>query len=186
MAARRKVGRPSKRLARSIALVGEQAYATGARAAMTHDAGAGGRGGLLGQPFLPQLLHAAADYLEIVSGSGLWHQSSERRPNMPRYRSPTRSTNAVWTYEAPYEAVSLITDHLPRPCRRAARRPAGSSIRAERNGTACRGIDPGRRFVTSAQPPARQRECPGSRDAVRSACGAHRPGGRRRDRLSTA
>jgi len=71
MAARRKVGRPSKRLARSIALVGEQAYPTGARAAMTHDAGAGRRAGLLGQPLLPQLLHAAADCLEIVSGSGL-------------------------------------------------------------------------------------------------------------------
>jgi hypothetical protein len=38
---------------------------------MTRDAGVGCRGGLLGQPLPPQLFHAGADYLEIVSYSGL-------------------------------------------------------------------------------------------------------------------
>src|SRR5271167_1222575 len=54
---------PSKRLARSVALVGEQAPATGARATMTRDLAVGCRGGLLGQPLPPQLLHAGTDCL---------------------------------------------------------------------------------------------------------------------------
>src|SRR5258706_14248185 len=63
--------RPSKRLARSVALVGEQAHAAGAGTTMTRDAGVGRRGGLLGQPLPPQLLHAAADRRENVTPSAL-------------------------------------------------------------------------------------------------------------------
>jgi len=37
---------------------------------MTRDAGVGCRGGLLGQPLPPQLLHAGTDRLEIVSCPG--------------------------------------------------------------------------------------------------------------------
>ena len=61
---------PSKHLARSVALVGKQAPATGTGATINRDAGIGCRGGLLGQPLPPQLLHAATDCLEIVSCSG--------------------------------------------------------------------------------------------------------------------
>jgi hypothetical protein len=72
------VGRPrpkrplnSKRLARSVALVGEEAPAAGTRATMTGEAGVGCREGLLRPPLPPQLLEAAADRLEIVGCSGL-------------------------------------------------------------------------------------------------------------------
>ena len=59
-----------KRLARSVALVREQAPATGAGATMTHDLSTRRLGGLPGL-FLPsQLLDADADCLEIVSCSG--------------------------------------------------------------------------------------------------------------------
>jgi hypothetical protein len=61
---------PSKHLARSVALVGKQAPATGTGATINRDAGIGCRGGLLGQPLPPQLLHAATDCFEIVSCSG--------------------------------------------------------------------------------------------------------------------
>ena len=59
----------SKRLAGSVALVGEQAPAASTRATMKCEAGIGCRGGLLGQPLPPQLLHAGTDCLEIVSCS---------------------------------------------------------------------------------------------------------------------
>jgi hypothetical protein len=59
----------SKSLARSVALIGEQAPATSTRATMTRDA-VSCWGRLLGQPLPPQLLHAGADCLEIVSCSG--------------------------------------------------------------------------------------------------------------------
>src|SRR5438874_9369994 len=61
---------PSKGLARSVAFVGEEAHAAGTGAAMRRDAATGCRGRLRGQPLPPQLLHAAADRIEIVSCSG--------------------------------------------------------------------------------------------------------------------
>jgi hypothetical protein len=66
---------PLKRLARSVALIGEQAPATGTRATMKGDARIGCRGigfwsGLLGQSLPPQLLNAGSDRFEIVSCSG--------------------------------------------------------------------------------------------------------------------
>jgi len=60
----------SKRLARSVALVEEQASAAGAGAAVTGDSGVGCRGGLLGQLFPPQLFHAGTDCLEVVNCVG--------------------------------------------------------------------------------------------------------------------
>jgi len=59
--------RLSKRLARSVTLVEEEAPAAPARPAMTGEAGVDRRGGLLGQPLPPQLLHADTDCLEIIS-----------------------------------------------------------------------------------------------------------------------
>jgi hypothetical protein len=61
---------PSKHLAGSVALVGQQAPDTGARATMTRDLGVGRWDGLPGQPLPPQLLHAGTDCREIVSCSG--------------------------------------------------------------------------------------------------------------------
>ena len=57
-------------MAPASALVGEQAPATGARATMTRDNGAGRWGGVPGQLLPPQLLDADTDCLEIVSCSG--------------------------------------------------------------------------------------------------------------------
>jgi hypothetical protein len=71
---------PSKRLARSVAFVGKQAPAAGARAAMTWDVCVGCQGGLLGQLLPPQLFHARADRFEIVSYSGLCHQTLPAPP----------------------------------------------------------------------------------------------------------
>jgi hypothetical protein len=61
---------PLKRLARSIALVREEAPATGAGATMTRDLSIRRLGGLPGLFLSPQLLHADTDCLEIVSCSG--------------------------------------------------------------------------------------------------------------------
>jgi hypothetical protein len=58
------------KLARTVAFIGEQAPAAGARAAMKCDLGAVGHG-LLGGPLTPQLLHAGADRFEIVGCSRL-------------------------------------------------------------------------------------------------------------------
>src|SRR5262245_54928796 len=60
----------SKHLARTVAFVGKQTPAAGARATMTRDGGIGRRGGWPGQPLPPQLFHAATDRLEIVGCSG--------------------------------------------------------------------------------------------------------------------
>jgi hypothetical protein len=66
----------SKRLARPVALVGEEAEAAGAGPAMTRSAGfAGGRCAFLA----PQLLEAAADRLEIVGGTRPWHRTLQPR-----------------------------------------------------------------------------------------------------------
>jgi hypothetical protein len=59
------------KLARTVAFIGEQAPAAGARAAMKCDLGAVGPDGLLGGPLTPQLLHAGADRFEIVGCSRL-------------------------------------------------------------------------------------------------------------------
>jgi hypothetical protein len=72
-------GHPSE-LTRPVALVGEQAAAAGARAAMTHETSLGWRGGLLGQPLPPQLLHAGPDCRKIVSCSGMRHQTLRMPP----------------------------------------------------------------------------------------------------------
>src|SRR5271155_5163725 len=94
--------RRSKRLARSVALVGEEAHAAGARSAMTREAGAGRGGGWRGPPLPPQLLHAAANCLEIVSGPGLRHQTlrallcTRSRNLKMRWRPPGGSSSAVF------------------------------------------------------------------------------------------
>jgi len=61
---------PSQRLARAVALVGEKAQTASATPAMTWDT-ALGCDNLVGKFFAPQLFHAGADRLEVVSRSGL-------------------------------------------------------------------------------------------------------------------
>ena len=63
---------------------------------MARGAGIGCRGGLLGQPLPPQLLHAATDRIEIVSCSGLCHQTLRAHAltwvntvrQLPKFKSP--------------------------------------------------------------------------------------------------